>query len=216
MSSQRENNSWFYLELKLNEVNSIWRKLIEEDLSLIEFDDYLCPRVERMAHANLIVSGPMVDLYIKDMGQTMHNRLCRGKVTGLQSSVTFLVPWQVMVYIIRLSKCYGAYVESRCLKAKEKLIPLILSTECCAQKIWNPKRCGRKFLIKRRYSKSPVTNTFHYAGCSKVVIAEHSPLVIKYKTKTQKASMSFYVQHYDRTGVGIDAALAAKVNLTDN
>ena len=53
---------------------------------------------------------------------------------------------------------------------------------------------------------------FHYADCSKINVSVNTPVAITYMTKTEND----YVQYYDSNGVGIEAALAAKFNLSGN
>ena len=59
---------------------------------------------------------------------------------------------------------------------------------------------------------------FHYAGCIKITVSvnTYSSYHNILNSKTERVALTFYVQHYDRNGVGIDAALAAKVNLSGN
>ena len=82
-------------------------------------------------------------------------------------------------------------------KNKEKSITITLPTQCCARKIWNVKRCGRNFLSKGKFSKSLPPNEFEYAGCSKVVVTSHIPLILSYETKTQKVVITFNSTYND-------------------
>ena len=99
--SQRENCHWFELELKTRFVENQWQN-------------------EKAAHAKLIVSGPMVDCYIKEFASQMMSRLSRGKHTGIMSISQTLIPRQVMVQIIRLIKQYGGHVTSIATKKRRK------------------------------------------------------------------------------------------------
>ena len=99
--------------------------------------------MERSTHAKLIVSGPMVDTYLKELGNLMLNKLSRGKITGIQATAPLLVPWQVMVNIIRLIKGYGGEVLAEQKKNKEKEITINILNESCSlkkglasQKMW--------------------------------------------------------------------------------
>ena len=129
--------------------------------------------IERKTHSNLIVSGPMVDVYIKELGSMMLSRLSKGKFTGIQQSSTILIPWQVYVNIIKLIKGYGGNIAAKLKKNKEKSITITLPTQSCARKIWNVKRCGRNFLSKGKFFKSLPPNDYEYVGCSKVVVTCH-------------------------------------------
>ena len=86
--SQRENCRWHVLETKLHHVEKKWEKCLEE----LDEEFYNCygefdATIERKTHSNLIVSGPIVDVYIKE--------LWSGSLTGIQQSSTILIPWQV-------------------------------------------------------------------------------------------------------------------------
>ena len=51
-----------------------------------------------------------------------------------------------------------------------------------------------------------------YAGFSKVVITNMSPMKMIYHTETQKALLSFYIQRYNHEDVAVDAALQSRLN----
>ena len=76
--------------------------------------------IERKTHSNLVVSGPMVDVYIKELGSMMLIRLSKGRLTGIQQSSTILIPWQVYVNIIKLIKGYGGNIAAKLKKKQRK------------------------------------------------------------------------------------------------
>ena len=102
-------------------------------------------------------------------------------------------------------------------KNKEKLFTVKTSDENCSCNVWHSKRCGKKNLLsKQKFSKQRTSvdpsSKFKYSGCSKMVVTNSTPIIVSYQTKTQKAVMSFYVQHYDELNYALDAALQAKLN----
>lgn len=215
MSSERETCHWYELELKLHHVRKEWKEATYLGDTFYSLDGALDPSAEKDTHSNLMVSGPILDTYIKELGSFMLNKLSRGKVTGITQSPSLLLPWQAMVNVIKLAKRYGAEVQAETKKNKEKKITITITSDECSGNIWHPKRCGKNFLKKRFYVKCPPsddTSKFAYNGCSKVVITKRTPLVLFYCTKKQKVFMTFYVQRYSSEGMSVDAALQAKLN----
>ena len=92
----------------------------------------------------------MVDVHIRELGSMMLSRLSRRKITGIQQTSTILIPWQVFVNIVKLIKGYGGNITAKLKKNKEKSITITLPTQSSAMKIWNVKRCGRSFFIKKK------------------------------------------------------------------
>ena len=64
----------------------------------------------------------------------LKNKLGRGRGTGLQSSVSALVPWQAMVYIIQIARGYGAIITVK-IKNIDKVITVTVSSEQCGRKL---------------------------------------------------------------------------------
>ena len=64
--SQRENCRWLVLEMKLHHVEKTWEGCLEGlDEEFYDCDGEFDTTIERKTHSKLIVSGPMVDIYIK-------------------------------------------------------------------------------------------------------------------------------------------------------
>ena len=66
-------------------------------------------------------------------------------------------------------------------------------------------------LLKINFTKGS-SGLYMYAGFSKVVITNMSPMKMIYHTKTQKALLSFYIQRYNHEDVAVDAALQSRLN----
>jgi hypothetical protein len=75
MASTREACPWFELELNLHMVNDQWKDLINSDENFYSLDGALNSSIEREVNTQLIVAGPMLDTYIKELGSTMLNIL---------------------------------------------------------------------------------------------------------------------------------------------
>ena len=74
-------------------------------------------------------------------------------MTGIQSGNAILIPWQVMVNLMKLAQGYGATISSECKKNKEKVFTVLINSEICGNKLWHPKRLGKKMLLKRKFTK---------------------------------------------------------------
>ena len=86
---QRENCRWHMLEMKLHHVETKWEGCLEElDEQFYNCDGEFDATIERKTHSNLIVSCPMVDVYIKGLGSMMLSRLSKGRLTVIQQSST--------------------------------------------------------------------------------------------------------------------------------
>ena len=89
----------------------------------------------------LIVCGPMLNTYLKELGAMFLSKLLHDKVTGIEQSSKLLIPWQIMVNLILLAKNYGAVVVGEPKKnSKEQKISITVSTDSCISKIWHAVR----------------------------------------------------------------------------
>ena len=191
-------------------VQSKWESVIDKSDDFYSFDGILDGALEKKCNSRLIVSGPLVDVYLKELGGIMFSKLCRGKATGVQSGSPVLILWQVMVNI--MIKGYGGSVKAK-LKggSKEKLFTVTINTENCARKIYNLRRCGKNLLSKRKFVTS-ADGKFVFSGCLKIVVTGVTPIIISYYTKTQKASLSFCIQRYDDQDFALNAPLQSRLN----
>ena len=210
--SVREDNSWFKLELKLHNVQDTWNNIVDEEGDeYFSFGGQLNGDVEKNSNASLAVMGPMVETYIKELGSQLFHKLSRSKITGIVETSPFLIPWQVMVQLMRMVKGYGGLVTATKKKhSKEKVFSIRLPHETC-QKIWHLNRCRKKYLSKRNFIKD-ASGKYVYNGCSKVVVSTSTPMIATYKTETQKIMISFYIQRYGKDDQALDLALQSKMN----
>ena len=167
--SEREVCPWFHLELKLHHVEEKWEATIKEDKDSYTLNGILDSVVEKKCNSKLMVSGPLIHVYLKELGSIMLHKLCRGKMTGIQSGNAILIPWLVMVNLMKLAQGYGATITSECKKNKEKVLTVLINSEIYGNKLWHPKRLGGKMLLKINFTKGS-SGFYMYAGFSKVVI----------------------------------------------
>ena len=143
----------------------------------------------------MIVSGPLIDVYLKELGggggSFMFSKLCNGDATGVQSGSPVLIPWQFMVNIMLLIKGYGGSVKAK-LKggSKEKLFTVTINTENCTRKVHNLRRCGKNLLSKRKFVKN-ADRKFVYSGCCKIVMTGITPITIYLKRRSHHCLSAF-------------------------
>ena len=154
--SKRKVCLWIHLELKLHHVEEKWEATIKEDEDSYTLNGIHDNVVEKKCNSKLMVSGPLIHVYLKELGSLMLHKLCRGKMTGIQSANAILIPWQVMVNLMKLAQGYGATITSECKKNKEKVFTVLINSEICGNKLWHPKRLGEKCSSKENSPKAAV------------------------------------------------------------
>ena len=95
--------------------------LLRKKEDYYSYDGNLDSAAEKHSNASLVVAGPMIDVYLKELGCQILHKLSRSKVTGIVQTSSTLIPWQIMVYILRLVKSYGGVIDAQQKKrSKEK------------------------------------------------------------------------------------------------
>ena len=144
MTEERNSSSWNLLVLKSQVCQSEWKNFVSnvED-SFFNLAENLDENIERATATDVVVAGPMIYLYLKDIGQCMFSKLGRGRNTGLHSSVHILLPWQIFTCLIKLIMKYGVSTEGATCNVKirnnkEKLYTIIITKETCAKMSLHP------------------------------------------------------------------------------
>ena len=174
---------------------------------VVGMDDVLDGQLEQRVTGILILVASLFHTYLKEIGST-NLAVEESPDCNLQSLV--LVPWQAMVYI-HPTRGYGAVITVKTNNIG-KAITITVSSEQCGLKLWHPMRTGSNYLAKKKFEVHvPEENgkkkkqKIIYAGITKVVMTEQTPIYIIYHSKTQKATTSFYIQWYDKDGFSVDA-----------
>ena len=77
--------------------------------------------------------GPVVDSYVKHMGNLIYSKLERTKNTGLMSPITIFIPWSIFRHICVLVVGYGGDM-----KTTTRKIVLTLSSNNSAKTVFSP------------------------------------------------------------------------------
>jgi len=167
----------------------------------------LDPVLEEITGNKLELVGPLMDGYLKEVGIAMSAKLSRSRMTGLMSPVVLFIPYAIFRHLWVLGSGYGGDVE---VIKKGEQIKLLVSKAETAAKLWSPARfSGQNYLTKRHFDKVPENGRIiqHYAGKSRVVVTEKTPLILTYSMKQQRVTTTFYVQRYDGNDFVRDANL---------
>ena len=109
MSKERGNNFWFEGELRVGTCESRWTKEIIDSGNTEKFfgGDEMNATVERDIGYHLLLAGPMVDGFLKEIGKIFPSKLAKGKMRGLAPTASMFIPWGIMKNIINLMKAYS-------------------------------------------------------------------------------------------------------------
>lgn len=166
----------------------------------------------------LTIVGPLVDFFLKHIGQAIRLRLRKARRTGLMNDFSTTIPMDLMKYICVLWRNYGGTISTDVRRKQMLFTSTRFST---LEKIFSPARfSGENYLKKRHYSKirqpikSPGKSRFVHVfeGRSAVVVSEKTPFTISFKMEQGTAKISFYRQNYDRNGIAEDLTLQGLIN----
>ena len=184
--AERNDAFWKSTEVKLSTFEGHWyRQYVspvstEEEVTSVSANNCsmggrLDGVLEKSVGSHLCLAGPMVDVYLREIGAAMEAKLAK-KSTGLAAPIIMLIPWQVQRHITSLSTGYGAdvkFVDAKD-KKKERLV-IFIDKQSTAEKLFHPSRFdGTNFLSKRFFKKVPNLMTskqdLEYNGYAKVVV----------------------------------------------
>ena len=169
------------------------------------------PVLEELTGNKLELVGPMLDSYLREIGQSMCNKLTRSKATGLMSPISLFIPYAMFKHLWVLAVGYQGDMSVD----NKGNITLLISRRKTATSIWSVARfSGQNFMSKRLFDKVPVDGrkTFVFNGRADVVVSKNTPIKISYNIKQERAYVTFYVQRYDRGDFAKDAALQKLLN----
>ena len=169
--------------------------------------------LEEVVGNKIELAGPLIDFYLRQIGQVMKNKLCRSKATGLVNAFTIAIPWAIFRHILVV----GGDVQTKQKGSAIKHYVTIQSMET-AEKLFSPARfSGETMLAYRHFKKAPSTTPGEkqvsvYDGRSIVAITATTPLCLDYNMSKEVVTVSLYVQRYTRDNFVIDSTLQAHMN----
>ena len=66
---------------------------------------------EEVCGDKLELSGPLVDSYLRKLGESLKHKQTHSKATGLTNPTTLFIPWMVFRHIMALARGYGCEVD---------------------------------------------------------------------------------------------------------
>lgn len=187
-------------------LGAVWNCTNKPNYGMRDLD----PIFEERASNKLELTGPLIDGYLQEIGKGMFSKLGRSRNTGLMPPIKLFVPYTIFHHICNVCVGYGG-----CLTNDKTSMSVTIKTFTNASKVFSPVRfLGQNFLKKRHFNKTKVNdrNMLTYAGRAAVVVDKATPLMLEYKTKQQKLTVTFYVQRYDRSDFAMDSRLQALMN----
>ena len=171
-------------------------------------------QLEEIVGNKLELVGPMIDSYLEEIGKAMKCKLSRSKATGLVNPVNLFVPWTVFRHILVLVRGYSGDVDT---KADGSKHVLTLTKMDSVRKLFSPCRfSGETYFAQRHFKKVPSKaggkTESVYNGRSAIVVTESTPFCMNYAMKTQRVTVTFYIQRYTAEHFVLDSSLQALMN----
>lgn len=111
--SEREDLFWntSTVEMKFS-VEKVWIKSVRKaknkpNYGMGEMDSLH----EEVCGNKLELSGPLVDSYLRELGESLKQKQTHSKATGLTNPTTLFIPWMVFRHIMTLARGYGCEVD---------------------------------------------------------------------------------------------------------
>jgi len=211
--AERGNTFWLPKESRVKRYEASWYKesVNKEDSENYSMGGDLDGNLEKIVGSHILLSGPLVDQFLQQIGLAMLEKLRRSHLTGLVPPIVIFMPLQIYNFFSSLCVGYGGEI-----KVTSKRTVIILENMSKVKQIFHPKRFdGTFFLSKRKFEKKINENQVQkmvYAGCAKVVVSEYTPIKIDYSQTSQKLTVSFFIQRYDSNDFAIDKSLQALMN----
>ena len=169
-------------------------------------------QLEEVIGNKLELAGPLIDSYLNEIGKSLRSKLVRSKATGLVNPITMFIPWAVFRHIMVLISGYSGDVHSKRDGSKQVLTITRMDT---LKKLFSPSRfCGETMFACRHFKKVPSSGkmTSVYNGRSTIVASDSTPFCMDYVQKSQRVTITFFIQRYSLDGYAIDASLQSLMN----
>ena len=219
MSIERGNNSLFWREKQENlaDIEKEWyRRHVnkEQQLFSMSMKGALDGQLENIVGSHLLLSGPLVDSYLSEIGKSFLEKLRRSNLSGLVPPIVMFIPENIFNKLASLIVGYKGDI--KVLAQKRKTV-IFLDDFDSVKKVFHPTRFdGTFFLSKRKFKKvvdeKSLEKTEVYDGCARVVVSLYTPMKFDYNHKIQKITISLFIQRYDSDDIPIDKAFQALMN----
>lgn len=191
-------------------IKSVWKAKNRPNYGMTNTDGLL----EEVVGNKLELCGPLIDSFIKEIGKSVLSKLNRSKATALASPVILFVPWPVYRHVLTLARGYSRNIESSDHGVKHSIV---FEKKDALLKLFSPSRfSGENFISYRHFkevpSKSGKKMVYVFDRRSVVVVTNKTPFIMNYSMKTEKVTVTFYVQRYTKDDFPVDISLQALMN----
>lgn len=219
-SSERGDKFWntSLTEMKFSVerqwIQAVRRAENKPDYGMGEMDSLL----EEVVGNKLEMVGSLVDSFLREAGKSLSQKLCRSKATGLMTPVVIFIPWQVFRHILTMARGYSGEVDTSKCGTKHTIV---FEKKVSLEKMFSPARfSGENFIAYRHFKKVPSKTTKKlislYNGRSVVVVTKNTPFTMDYSMKTERVTISFYVQRYTSDRLAVDTSLQTLMNRVES
>ncbi|XP_066269206.1 uncharacterized protein [Branchiostoma lanceolatum] len=174
--------------------------------------------IEEISGNALLLSGPLNDFFLTQIGGEIAARLKRNSGTGL-TTFEDKVPPTIFSQLMYLMKRYGAQVDLSGTKGAGMYgtVEVTITSLAVLNKVFSGTRSdGRNYLLKMHFDKERTPDMqviSHYRGKTQVVVTESRPFKLQYNSSRGKVAVSFFRQKYDRNGMAINTQLQAALSI---
>lgn len=189
-------------------VDAAWKSEKKPNYGMRNLDAVL----EERCSLKLELTGPLIDGYLREIGRAFWAKLGRSRCTGLMPPIKMYIPYNIFRHICTMCVGYGAELTS---ESKRLEISLKISSSDTASKVFSPVRFeGDNYLRKRQFAKVKENgrSVMKLEGRAAVVVGERTPILLEYSQKSEKVTVTFYVQRYDKDGFASNLQLQALCN----
>ena len=92
---------------------------------------------EEVCGNKLELAGPVIDSYLRELGESLKHKHTHSKATGLTNPTILFVPWMVFRHIMTLARGYGCEVT---VTGKGKRVEILIEKQASARKLFCPSR----------------------------------------------------------------------------
>ena len=151
--------------------------------------------VEQNVGNRLVLVGPILDGYLKEIVTAMLSKLTRSHLTGLILPIKLYVPWQIMRFMAAIVESYGGSIQLLSPRNNKKNLIFLMGKQDTAVQLFNPSRFIGRNLQKRKYFKIKdhgiAKTKLSYVGESNVVVSINTAIRMKYFHNLNHLKVSF-------------------------
>ena len=164
--------------------------------------------LEEVISNKLELCGPLIDSYLKEIGKDVVAKLNRSKGNWVGNSCNSFR------HVLTLARGYSGNVESSDHGVKHSIVFTKMDS---LKKLLSPARfSGENFIAYRHFKKVPSKTSKKlvsvFNGRSVVALTDKTPFIMNYSMKTERVTVTFYVQRYTKDDFPVDVSLQALMN----